>query len=137
MLQQIEHIAIVVHDLETAIHVYRDILGLQLLRVEEVPIENVKVAFLKLPHEEGHIELVQPTNTESGIARFLSKRGEGVHHICFRVENVAAAMSQLLSAGLETIGQEVRINREGRPYAFVHPKSAHGVLIELYEATSP
>jgi methylmalonyl-CoA epimerase len=137
MLQQIEHIAIVVQDLEAALYVYRDVLGLQLMRVEEVPVENVKVAFLKLPRGEGHIELVQPTDSESGIARFLNKRGEGVHHICFRVENVAAAMSQLLSAGLETIGQDVRINREGRPYTFVHPKSAHGVLIELYEATSP
>lgn len=136
MLQQIEHIAIVVQDLESALRVYHDTLGLQLMHMEEVPAENVKVAFLKLPHGEGHIELVQPTDTESGIARFLSKRGEGVHHICFRVESVAAAMAQLLSAGVETIGQEVRINREGRPYAFVHPKSAHGVLIELYEATS-
>ncbi|MCS7261729.1 MAG: VOC family protein, partial [Anaerolineae bacterium] len=100
MLQQIEHIAIVVQDLEPALRVYRDLLGLQLMRVEEVPAENVKVAFLKLPHGEGHIELVQPTDTESGIARFLSRRGEGVHHICFRVENVAAAMAQLLSAGV-------------------------------------
>jgi methylmalonyl-CoA epimerase len=136
MLQQIEHIAIVVQDLEPALRVYRDILGLQLMRVEEVPAEKVKVAFLKLPHGEGHIELVQPTDTESGIARFLEKRGEGIHHICFRVESVDAAMAQLLSAGMETIGQEVRVNREGRPYAFVHPKSAHGVLIELYETPS-
>jgi len=134
MLQQIEHIAIVVKDLELALHIYRDILGLQLMRVDEVPAENVKVAFLGLPHGEGHIELVQPTDTESGIARFLEKRGEGIHHLCFRVENVAAAMKQLLSAGVETIGQEARVNREGRRYAFVHPKSAHGVLIELYEA---
>jgi methylmalonyl-CoA/ethylmalonyl-CoA epimerase len=92
------------------------------------------VAFLELPHGEGHIELVQPTDAESGIARFMSKRGEGIHHICFRVQNVTAAISQLSSAGLEIIGQEVRVNREGRAYAFVHPKSAHGVLIELYEA---
>jgi methylmalonyl-CoA epimerase len=134
MLQQIEHIAIVVKDLELALHIYRDILGLQLVRVDEVPAENVKVAFLRLPHGEGHVELVQPTDTESGIARFLEKRGEGIHHLCFRVENVAAAMKQLLSAGVETIGQEARVNREGRRYAFVHPKSAHGVLIELYEA---
>ncbi len=136
MLQQIEHIAIVVQDLEAALHVYRDVLGLPLVRIEEVPAESVKVAFLELPRGGSHIELVQPTDTESGIARFLSKRGEGVHHICFRVENVAEAMSRLLSAGLELIGQEVRVNREGRSYIFVHPKSTHGVLIELYEVKS-
>ena len=133
MLKQIEHIAIVVQDLDGALKVYRDALGLPLLRVEEVPAERVKVAFLALPHGEGHIELVQPTDSESGIGRFLAKRGEGIHHICFRVEDIAAAMARLADSSMQTIEQEPRVGRDGQKYAFVHPKTAHGVLIELYE----
>ena len=133
MLRQIEHIAIVVQDLDGALKVYRDALGLPLLRVEEVPAEHVKVAFLALPHGEGHIELVQPTDSETGIARFLAKRGEGIHHICFRVDDIAAAMARLTDSSMQTIEQEPRLGRHGQKYAFVHPKTAHGVLIELYE----
>jgi methylmalonyl-CoA/ethylmalonyl-CoA epimerase len=133
MLRQIEHIAIVVQDLDGALRVYRDALGLPLLRVEEVPDEHVKVAFLALPHGEGHIELVQPTDSETGIARFLAKRGEGIHHICFRVEDIAAAMARLTDSSMQTIEQEPRVGHHGQKYAFVHPKTAHGVLIELYE----
>jgi methylmalonyl-CoA/ethylmalonyl-CoA epimerase len=135
MLEHIEHIAVVVQDLETALKVYRDALGLPLLRVEDVPVEAVKVAFLELPEEGGHIELVQPTNGESGIARFLAKRGEGIHHICFRVDDINAAMAHLIANGLQMIEQEPRVGRYGQKYAFVHPKSAHGVLIELYEVS--
>jgi methylmalonyl-CoA/ethylmalonyl-CoA epimerase len=133
MLRQIEHIAIVVQDLDAALKVYRDALGLPLLRVEEVPAEHVKVAFLALPQGEGHIELVQPTDSETGIARFLAKRGEGIHHICFRVDDIAAAMARLTDSSMQTIEQEPRLGRHGHKYAFVHPKTAHGVLIELYE----
>lgn len=139
MLNQIEHIAIVVHDLEAALLIYRDVLGFPLLGVEEVPAERVKVAFLQLPHSEGHIELVQPTEAETGIARFLDKRGEGIHHICFRVADIAATMAHLTGRGMQIIEQEARVGRQGQKYAFVHPKTAHGVLIELYErpASSP
>jgi methylmalonyl-CoA/ethylmalonyl-CoA epimerase len=133
MLQQIEHIAIVVQDLDAALRVYRDALGLPLLRVEDVPAEHVKVAFLQLPQGDGHIELVQPTAADTGIARFLDKRGEGIHHICFQVADITAAMSQLTESGMQTIEQEARLGRHGQKYAFVHPKTAHGVLIELYE----
>ena len=133
MLRQIEHIAVVVQDLDAALKVYRDALGLPLLRVEEVPAEHVKVAFLALPHGEGHIELVQPTDSETGIARFLAKRGEGIHHICFRVDDIAAAMARLTDSSMQTVEQESRVGRHGQKYAFVHPKTAHGVLIELYE----
>jgi methylmalonyl-CoA/ethylmalonyl-CoA epimerase len=133
MLQQIEHIAIVVQDLDAALRVYRDALGLPLLRVEDVPAEHVKVAFLQLPQGDGYIELVQPTAADTGIARFLDKRGEGIHHICFRVADIDAAMSQLTGSGMQTIEQEAHMGRHGQKYAFVHPKTAHGVLIELYE----
>jgi methylmalonyl-CoA/ethylmalonyl-CoA epimerase len=133
MLEHIEHIAIVVQDLDTALKVYRDALGLPLLQVEDVPAETVKVAFLELPGEGGHIELVQPTDGESGIARFLAKRGEGIHHICFRVDDINAAVAHLIADGLHVIEQEPRVGRHGQKYAFVHPKSTHGVLIELYQ----
>jgi methylmalonyl-CoA/ethylmalonyl-CoA epimerase len=133
MLKQIEHIAIVVHDLEAALRIYRDAFGFPLLRVEEVPAERVNVAFLQLPHSEGHLELVQPTDADTGIARFLEKRGEGIHHICFRVADIGAAMAHLAAGGMQIIEQEARLGRQGQKYAFVHPKTAHGVLIELYE----
>ena len=81
MLKQIDHIAVVVQDMEAALKVYRDALGLPLARVEDVPAEGVKVAFLPMPEGDGEVELVQPTDEESGIARFLTKRGQGIHHI--------------------------------------------------------
>mgnify|MGYP005848579297 CR=1 FL=1 len=136
MLNEIEHIAVVVQDLEAALGIYRDALGFPLLSIEEVPAEGVKVAFLQLPGGEGHIELVQPTQPGTGIARFLEKRGEGFHHICFRVADIAAAMTHLTGNGMQMIEQEARTGRQGQKYAFVHPKTAHGVLIELYERPS-
>ena len=133
MLKQVEHIAIVVHDLDAALTVYQQALGLSLLRMEEVPAEKVRVAFLRLPQGDGHIELVQPTDDQTGIARFLGKRGEGIHHICFRVDDIAAAMSSLTASGMQIMEQEPRVGSQGQKYAFIHPKTAHGVLIELYQ----
>ena len=133
MLKQVEHIAIVVHDLDAALKVYQQALGLSLLRMEEVPAEKVRVAFLRLPQGDGHIELVQPTDDQTGIARFLGKRGEGIHHICFRVDDIAAAMGSLTASGMQIMEQEPRVGSQGQKYAFIHPKTAHGVLIELYQ----
>jgi methylmalonyl-CoA/ethylmalonyl-CoA epimerase len=133
MLSQIDHIAIVVKDLDQAISTYRDGLGMELERVEDVPAEKVKVAFLPLPHGDAEIELVQPTDTETGIGRYLEKRGEGMHHICFRVEDIEAAMKQLQEQGLQLLEEKPRIGNRGQKYVFLHPKSANGVLIELYQ----
>jgi methylmalonyl-CoA/ethylmalonyl-CoA epimerase len=88
--ERIDHIAIVVQDLDAALRVYHDVLGLPLERVEEVPAEKVKVAFLPLPKGDGEVELVQPTADDTGIARYLAKRGEGMHHICFEVDDIQA-----------------------------------------------
>jgi methylmalonyl-CoA/ethylmalonyl-CoA epimerase len=90
--KRIDHIAIVVQDLDAALDVYCDALGLPLERVEEIPGEQVKVAFLPLPEGDGEVELVQPTTDDTGIARYLAKRGEGMHHICFEVDDIQAAM---------------------------------------------
>jgi len=133
MLKQIDHIAIVVQDMEAALKVYRDALGLPLARVEDVPAEGVKVAFLPMPEGDGEVELVQPTDEESGIARFLAKRGQGINHICFRVDDIQAAMDHVVANGLRVIEDEPRVGSQGQKYVFIHPKSAHGVLIELIE----
>ena len=131
--KRIDHIAIVVQDLDAVLRVYCDVLGLPLERVEEVPAEKVKVAFLPLPEGGGEIELVQPTSDDTGIARFLAKRGEGMHHICFEVDDIEAAMTQMTAAGLQILEEEPRTGSQGQKYVFIHPKSAHGVLIELNE----
>ena len=127
---KINHIAIVVEDIEKALAVYRDAIGLPLDHVTEEPAEQVRVAFLPTPN--GEIELIQPTSPDSGVGKFLAKRGEGLHHICLEVESVEAAVQQLKSRGLEILG-EPRVNKRGDKYVFMHPKSAHGVLVELYE----
>jgi methylmalonyl-CoA/ethylmalonyl-CoA epimerase len=131
--KRIDHIAIVVQDLDAALRVYRDILGLPLERVEEVPAEKVKVAFLPLPEGDGEVELVQPTADDTGIARYLAKRGEGMHHICFEIDDIQAAMAKMTASGLQVLEEEPRVGSQGQKYVFIHPKTAHGVLIELYE----
>lgn len=133
MITKIDHVAIVVADLEAALAVYRDALGLPLHHVEEIPAEKVKVAFLPLPQGEAEIELVQPTDDDSGIARFLSRRGEGLHHICVEVEDIEAAMADLAAKGLQILEETPRLGSQGQKYVFIHPKTAHGVLLELYE----
>jgi methylmalonyl-CoA epimerase len=130
---RIDHIAIVVQDLDAALKVYHDVLGLPLERVEELPAEKVKVAFLPLPKGDGEVELVQPTNDDTGIARYLAKRGEGMHHICFEVDDIQAAMAKMSASGVQVLEEEPRVGSQGQKYVFIHPKTAHGVLIELYE----
>ncbi len=130
MLKKIDHIGIVVRSIEEALKVYRDALGLPLAHVQEVPEQKVKIAFL--PIGDCEIELVEPTAADSGVARFLEKRGEGLHHICFEVEDIEAALRDLAAKGLRLIDRQPRQGAIGR-VAFLHPKSAHGVLIELVE----
>ncbi|MDT8306939.1 MAG: methylmalonyl-CoA epimerase [Anaerolineae bacterium] len=127
---KINHIAIVVSDLEVARKFWNESLGLPLERVAHVGDEAVNVAFL--PAGEGEIELVQPTDPESGVARYLEKRGPGIHHLCLEVDDLTATMARLRAAGVELINEEPRVSAEGRQYAFVHPRSTGGVLLELY-----
>ena len=131
MNPSIHHIAIAVRDLDAALVFYRDTLGLEVTERREVPEEGVEIAFL--PTGEGEIELLQPLDEESGVARFLEKRGEGLHHICLTVEDVEATMERLRAAGARLLSKEPRVNVHGTRYVFVHPRSAHGVLLELYE----
>ncbi len=127
---KIDHVAIAVHDLDAALDFYRDALGLEVAERREVPAEGVEIAFL--PLGESEIELLRPLEADNSIGRFLAKRGEGIHHICLRVDDIDAAVERLVAAG-GRMATEIRSHANGTRYAFVHPKSSHGVLIELYE----
>lgn len=127
---RVDHIGIVVKSIESALPVYTHGLGLSLHGTKEMPEQRVKIAFL--PTAAGEIELVQPTDDTSGTAKFLAARGEGVHHICLQVDDIAASLAQLAAAGAELIDKQPRQGASGL-VAFVHPKSTHGVLIELLQ----
>ena len=129
---KINHVAIVVQDIDAALNFWEQTFGLELDHVEDVPSQKSKVAFL--PLGESEIELVQPTTTDSGLANFLEKRGEGMHHICIEVEDIDATLAELKSKGVRLIN-EVPEELPGRKMAFIHPKAANGVLVELYQLT--
>ena len=91
------------------------------------------MAFLPFPQGGGEIELVQPTRDDTGIAKYLAKRGEGIHHICVTVDDIEQAMADMSAKGLQILEEKPRVGSQGQKYVFIHPKSAHGVLIELYQ----
>ncbi|HET6595365.1 MAG TPA: methylmalonyl-CoA epimerase [Anaerolineales bacterium] len=130
-VKQINHVAVVVDDMEKALSFWRDGLGLELHELRNVPAEQSQVAFLPLPGSE--VELVQPTTDDSGIAKYLAKRGPGMHHICLEVDDIEGMMSQLRSKGVRLINEEPRSAADGKKYAFIHPESTSGVLVELYQ----
>ncbi len=127
----LDHVAIVVRDLDAAIRLYRDTLGLELTQVEEVPEQQVTTAIFG--RGMGRVELICPTTADSGVARFLEKRGEGLHHICLEVEDLEAALGALRAAGAPLVDQAPRPGAGGARVAFVHPRGARGVLTELRE----
>lgn len=128
---RINHIALVVDDLDQSLNFWRDGLGLTLEHSETVPEQQAAVAFL--PVGESHVELVKPITADSGLARYLAKRGPGMHHVCVEVDDIAGALERLRARGFRLIDETPRRGSGGRQYAFVHPESAHGVLVELYE----
>jgi methylmalonyl-CoA/ethylmalonyl-CoA epimerase len=130
---QIHHIAIAVEDLDKALNFYRDALGLGITARKHVPAEGVEIAFL--PAGDAEIELLRPLDPDNSIGRFIAKRGEGIHHICLQVDDIAAAVSRLEGQGAH-MATEIRAHPDGTRYAFVHPRSANGVLTELYEVQS-
>jgi methylmalonyl-CoA/ethylmalonyl-CoA epimerase len=129
---KINHVAIVVQDIDAALNFWEQTFGLKLDHVEDVPSQKSKVAFL--PLGESEIELVQPTTSDSGLANFLEKRGEGMHHICIEVSDIDATLAELKSKGVRLIN-EVPEELPGRKMAFIHPKATNGVLVELYQLT--
>ena len=129
---KINHVAIVVQDIDAALNFWEQTFGLKLDHVEDVHSQKSKVAFL--PLGESEIELVQPTTSDSGLANFLEKRGEGMHHICIEVSDIDATLAELKSKGVRLIN-EIPEELPGRKMAFIHPKAANGVLVELYQLT--
>ncbi len=125
----LDHVAILVKDLDAAIALYRDVYGLQLHEVEEVPTEEVKVAIFG--HGLGRIELVCPTDPASPLARRIAEKGEGLHHICLEVPDIEKAMASLRAAGAPLLDEKPRPGAGGSRVAFVHPRGSRGVLVEL------
>jgi methylmalonyl-CoA epimerase len=130
-LGRIHHVALVVADIETSLRFWRDILGLPVDLVVHMEQDRSTIAFL--PVGESKVELVQPTDDTTGVARFLAAKGEGFHHVCFEVGNIAETLIRLEVDGIELIDSVPRKGGEG-PVAFLHPRSCHGVLVELIEA---
>lgn len=129
MNRKIDHIAIAVRDLAAALAVYRTVLGLEPNEIEEVPGFKTRVAMLSVG--ESRLELLEAMGDGSPIARFIEKRGEGVHHLCFQVEDVAAELQKLRVAGIRLVDESPRRGAGGYLVAFLHPSSTGGVLIEL------
>jgi methylmalonyl-CoA/ethylmalonyl-CoA epimerase len=131
---KLDHVGIAVHSIEEALRTYEHRLGFELHEI--VAIDDQKVRVAVLPAGESRIELLEPTAPDSPIQRFLEKRGEGVHHLCFQVEDIRRKIEELRFASLQLISMSSDTGLEGRKIAFLHPKSTHGVLIELVECES-
>ncbi|HLQ27801.1 MAG TPA: methylmalonyl-CoA epimerase [Ktedonobacteraceae bacterium] len=133
MPERIDHIAIIVRNIEQALVFYRDTLGIMPSEIKEVPTEQVRIAFLPMGGPGGsEIELIEPTTADSSLAKFLEKRGEGLHHICLEVENIDAALLEMQEKGVPVLDKRPRVAAEGRAI-FLHPKGTNGVLLELLE----
>ena len=130
-VKRINHIAIVVEEIDDALHFWRDALGLKVTHTEDIPDQDSVVTFLSVGNTD--IELVKSTSEESGVARYLKKRGPGIHHICLEVDDIEALLESLKASGVRLINSEPVIGTDGKRIAFVHPESTHGVLVELYE----
>ena len=132
MLKRVDHIAIIVRNIEQALVFYRDTLGI-MPGIKEVPTEQVRIVFLPMGGPDGsEIELIEPTSANSSLSKFLEKRGEGLHHICMEVDDIDAALADMQEKGTPVLDKEPRIAAEGRAI-FIHPKAANGVLLELVE----
>lgn len=135
MVTKINHIAIVVPTLEEGTTFWADALGLSVSKIEDVPEQAVRVAFL--PIGDSNIELLEPTTADSGVARYLENRGPGLHHICLEVDDIEAALEQLRQANIPLIDEMPRVGQGGVKLAFIHPKGTGGTLVELYEVPRP
>ena len=131
MFEKIDHIGVAVADLEKTIRVYRDQLGLEFKGIEEVEEQKVRVAFF--PVGESKIELLESTDPEGPVGKFIEKKGEGVHHVSLRVADIESEIKRLKEKGVALLDEKPRYGAGGAKIAFIHPKSTGGVLIELCE----
>ena len=132
MYLRIDHVAVAVHSLESALKIYGAAMGFENWHIEEIPEQKTRVAML--PIGESHIELLEATEPESPVAAFLKKRGEGLHHICFEVEDLELEIIRLKEAGVRLVNGGSRSGAGGRRIVFIHPSSTNGVLMELTQA---
>jgi len=132
MIQKIDHIGIAVSDLDEALKLYCDTLGLKVEKTEE--FEGMKIAFIPIGDTE--FELLQPTDPNGALAKFLEKRGEGIQHVALRVEDVQQSLEELKAKGLRVIDEKPRPGAGGASIAFFHPKSTRGVLLEICQPAS-
>lgn len=130
-ISKLNHVAVIVPDLDGALAFWEGALGLQLARRGDVAAEGVSTAFL--PVGDSNIELITPIQDDTGVARFLEKRGPGMHHLCFEVDDLDGTLARLKELDVPLINQEAQTGHGGYRYAFVHPKGTGGVLVELYE----
>ncbi len=135
-VKRIDHVAVVVRDLESALHFYRDMLGIMPSRVLDFPQEGVRIAFLPLGGADGsEIELLEPIDPAGSVARFLEQHGGGLHHICLEVPNIDRALEELRAAGARVLDEAPRETADGRGI-FLHPKGTGGVLLELVQRSA-
>jgi methylmalonyl-CoA epimerase len=130
-IKKINHIGIAVPDIDKALTFWRDALGLELHHIEEVAAQKSKVAFM--PVGESEVELVQPTTPDSTVSKYLEKKGAGIHHLCIEVDDCEGKLAELKAKGVRLINETPVVGSGGKKYAFVHPESTQGVLLELYE----
>lgn len=131
MITRIDHVAILLPELSEGTRFWVDVLGLELEKIEKVPEQQVNIAML--PVGGSHIELISPSEETSGVARYLEKRGPGLHHICLEVDDIDAMLEHLKEANIPLIDEEPRSGSDGKKSAFIHPKGSGGVLVELYQ----
>jgi len=131
MIKKIDHIGIAVNNLEESLSFYEDALGLKVEDIEEVPDQKVKVGFIDIGGV--HLELLESTSPDGTVAKFIEKRGEGIHHIAILVDNIENSLDLMKNKGVKLIDETPRKGAGGSKMAFVHPKSTHGILLELYE----
>jgi len=131
MIRRVDHIAIAVRNLEEAAQFYQDVMGLTLSGVEVVTAQKTRVGFFKIG--ETHIELVEPAAADSPLVKFLETKGQGIHHICFEVDDIDAEVKKYIEKGATMVDTKPRPGAHNTKVAFIHPKSSSGVLIELNE----
>ncbi len=134
MYLKVDHIGVAVRSLKDAMRTYSEGLGMEVASVEAVPEQKTRVAMI--PVGESRIELLEATEADSPVARYIAKRGEGIHHVCLEVDDLAATISRLKNAGIRMVDPETRKGANGRLVAFVHPSALGGVLLELSQSIS-
>jgi methylmalonyl-CoA/ethylmalonyl-CoA epimerase len=136
MFDHLDHVGIAVEEVDATLALYRDLFGMTVAHDETVPDQGTRAIFLSAPSGPD-LELLAALGPETPVGKYLSKRGPGIHHICFAVPDLAAALATCKARGLQLIDETPRIGAKGKRLAFIHPKSVGGVLIELYEAHQP